>query len=882
MTHRNYSGSHRFRSWLAGISPHSIAAGCAVVVLAALAAPAARATTAVTPSGWTVSPVGHQIEMSSAMDAGFQGPLGSAISPGGRTMLSLSSGASRLNSTDMFNLRTKRRITFVPYDAKRGLGEAVFYGVVYSPDGRWAYASGGGQNVVHVYRTGPGSIREVAQIPTPYFPAGLAWGHTKRGPRIYVANNLSGPPLIDNPPGGQVTVIDPRSNVVTGTINLGAKHAPLGVTFDRTGQKAYVTNWLGRSVVAIDTRRQRKLRTILLSPLTAPMKADHPGAIAANPVRNEVYTANANSDTVSIINTKQDRLVKTLNVGLVPGGPKGAQPSGLAVSPKGQWLFVSLSGENAVAMVDVKRRRVIGFIPAAWAPTDVDITPNGRTIVVTNTNGIGPGPNVCGPHSPRAGCGQVEPPDPDLQTEQGKVKALGRGSVSIIDLPATRRTLNRWTGIVRRNNQVRARRRAKPAFLNGVKHVIYVIKENRTYDSMFGDLGKGNGAPDLNLFGDDVAPNHRELARRFTLFDNFYADAEVSADGHQWATQADATDYVEKTWPISYSPPPRNAQRARDFEDVLTQRFGSEPLAGYPSIPRTAAASTNGYLWDNAWRSRVSFRDYGEYVHDANCSGRPNISHTTHLDPIFGDHVNPDYPGFNLDCSDHTVREPIWEREFKAWDAEHSANPARDRMPQLEVMRFPNDHTAATNAGKGTPQAYVADNDLALGKLVDAVSHSSYWKSTVILVTEDDAQDGPDHVDAHRTVALAISPYTQTGGVDSTHYDTSAMLATLEDLLGMPSMSIVDQRATRMWAAFRQDGSDAPYNAITPSVTPYGADGYPVNTKRSPMAAQSAKWDLTREDAAPEIGLNEAIWRSVKGSGARMPAPRHDRIVGLR
>jgi hypothetical protein len=352
----------------------------------------------------------------------------------------------------------------------------------------------------------------------------------------------------------------------------------------------------------------------------------------------------------------------------------------------------------------------------------------------------------------------------------------------------------------------------------------------------------------------------------------------VSADGHNWITQAGATDYVDKTWPINYSPGLRSRERSYDFEDVgLGQLFATEPLRGDPSIPRSAAAQTGGYLWDDAFAHGVRFRDYGEYTQTdctATSAGTNNASHTTHLDVTrFPGNVDTSYPGFSTTCPDHLLREPEWEREFRAYDR-------ADSLPALSFVRLGNDHTNGTRAGSATPQSYVADNDVALGRLVDVVSHSRYWRSTAIFVTEDDAQNGPDHVDAHRTLALVVSPWTKRGAVDSTHYDTASMVATIEDLLHLPPMTITDQRATRMWADFGGHADLTPYTARTPTVIPYGEPGYPRNPAGAPMAAQAARWDLDDADAAPEIALNESIWKSVKGRRARMPRPRHAHIIG--
>jgi YVTN family beta-propeller protein len=840
----------------------SALAGFALTVLLPATAFAAAP---VTPAGWRVDPAGTEIAVSQAA-AGFQNPMGAALSPDGRWLLGASSGAARLESADLFDLQAHQRTSYVGYDATKG--EAAFYGVAWAPDGQTAYVSGGGQNVIHVLQRSGGQLAETGTIAAPAFPAGLALGHTPRGERLYVANNLSaiGP---TNPPGHQVTVIDPSTRAVEATIDLGAALQPLGVALDRTGRKAYVTNWMGRSVSVIDTAAEAKMRDVVLSPPTDPDRADHPSAVAANPVRDEVYTANANSDTVSVIDTVSDTVAATIDVRLVPGGPKGSNPIGLGVSPDGHALYVALAGENAIAVVDLDRREVTGFIPTAWYPSAVSVTPDGRRLVVTNANASGAGPNPCGGLTPLTTCAGV---DPDTQYSGSMIK----GSVQIVDVPGPRQ-LRAQTKEVIRNNQAPARRRHEPRGARKIRHVIYVIRENRTYDQVFGDLPKGNGDPRLDLFKDDAAPNARALAQRFAVFDNFYADAEVSADGHNWITEATETDYVGKTWPINYSPAPRTNQRGYDFEDVpFAQQFATEPLRGDPTIPRSAAAPTGGYLWDDAYYHGVSFRDYGEYTPiPGDCTGTNNASHTTHLDARFGDHVDLAYGGYNLACSDHVSREPEWEREFRGFEKTGD-------LPALEFVRLPNDHTRGTVPGAATPQAYVADNDLALGRLVDAVSHSRFWKSTAILVTEDDAQNGPDHVDAHRTLALVISPYTQTGMVDSTHYSTSSMVATIEDLVGLAPMSITDARAARMWGAFVNRPNLQPYATIQPKVVPFGDPGAPVNPPNAPMARAAARWNFRVEDATPEIGLNQAIWKSVKGRHAKMPEPRHERIIGSR
>jgi YVTN family beta-propeller protein len=848
------------------------------ITLTLATASLATAAAPVTPAGWRVHPIGTEIAVPQGQP-GMQGPSGSALSPDGSQLLVDSSGAAQTESVDLFDLNAGARTSFLPFDA--ATGQSVFYGVAWSPDGTKAWASGGGQQVVHALSVSGGSVTETATIPTATpctshtgdgacFPAGIAYGQTPIGPRLYVADNLSGPAggAAGNPAGSKVTVIDPATNSVTGTIDLGEHLQPVGVAFDRTGRRAFVSNWMGRSVSVIDTTGETEEGDVQLSPLSNPAQADHPVAIAANPVRDEMYTANASSDTVSVIDSANPHLIDTIDVRLVHG-PLGAIPDGLAVSPDGGTLYVAEAGENAVAVVDLRSRKVKGFIPTAWYPTAVSALPDGQHLAIVNTNASGSGPNPCNGLSPVTNC-----PDPsrDRQYPGSNIK----GDVQLVQIPSDQQ-LGKLTKSVLKSNQAKARGRKKPRALDQIKHVIYVIKENRTYDQVYGDLPKGNGDPSLDLFKDDSAPNQRALAQRFALFDNFYADAEVSADGHNWITQAGATDYVDKTYPINYSPSSRSGERSYDFEDVpLGQQFSSEPLLGYPSIPRSPAAQTGGYLWDDAYAHGVSFRDYGEYASfgtGGTCSNPLATSDTTHLAAAYGDHLSHAYTPYTTSCSDHVDREPVWEKEFHGYEKS-------GKLPALEVVRLGNDHTNGTRAGSATPQSYVADNDLAVGRLVDAVSHSKYWKSTAILMTEDDAQNGPDHVDAHRTTALVVSPYTQHGRVDSTQYDTAAMVATIEGLLGMPPMTVTDARAARMWKAFGSTPRLNAYNAIQPSVVPFGDPGFPVNGASAPMAAAAATWDLKDADAAPEIALNQSIWKSVHGRRSKMPKPRHRRIIG--
>ncbi|HQR47376.1 MAG TPA: alkaline phosphatase family protein, partial [Thermoanaerobaculia bacterium] len=382
---------------------------------------------------------------------------------------------------------------------------------------------------------------------------------------------------------------------------------------------------------------------------------------------------------------------------------------------------------------------------------------------------------------------------------------------------------------------------SRPGEASPIRHVVYVIRENRTYDQVLGDLPRGNGDPSLVLFGPDVTPNAHALATEFVLLDNFYCDAEVSADGHNWSTAAYATDFVEKVWPLNYA--------GNGWNYVFE---GDDPTA----------APTAGYLWDAAARAGVTLRNYGEFLGIG--AESPETKYTGRFEgkgENLAPFTCPFFPGFDLEISDN-ARVDLWLKEFREFEK-------KGEMPRLQIVRLGNDHTAGTKKGAVTPRAYVADNDLAVGRLVEALSKSRFWKETAVFIVEDDAQNGSDHVDAHRTVALVVSPYTRRGGaVDSTMYSTTSMLRTMELILGLPPLSQHDASATPMSNAFADAPDPTPFTHRAARIPLYEMNG-----EGAPMQALMEEWDFTREDAAPDVALNEAIWKSVRGEGSPMPPP---------
>jgi YVTN family beta-propeller protein len=764
-------------------------------------------------NGWTITPAGKQVQLGDR-------PYGTAMSPDGNTLLFSNNGQST-QSLIVVDRKSGKVIQTLEYQKP----EALYLGVTYSPDGKHVYASAGNNNKIRVYDVEEQRLTEKSPIVLPstdasgnkvnFFPAGL--DISPDGNFLYVANNLN----------DSMSIIDIQTGKVVKTIPVG--HNPYTVAFSKDGAYAYVSNWGGNTVSVIDTTKKEAVQAIKVG--------THPSAMRMSTNGQKLYVANSDSDSVSVIDTKSRQVKQTINLAPYEGAQEGSSPNALAVSTDGKTLYVANAGNNDVVVVDTKTGKIKGMIPTGWYPSGVEISKNGQQLYVANAKGFGAGPNPDGPKP------YSKTPTPADQYTGSMIK----GTLSIIDVPDERQ-LGQYTKQVIENNgfderdkvrvssntaqQVIPRRVGDPS---PIKHVIYIVKENRTYDQVFGNLGKGNGDPNLNLFGDESAPNHRQLARQFATIDNFFADAEVSADGWNWSTAAMANTYVQKNWPTNYG------GRGHDY-DFEGGNFSTAPSAN----------PENAYLWDSLDQANINYRNYGFFVTgDKVASTEPKLAAKTDLA----------YPGYNLNIKDQ-VRVDEWLKEFNTFKE-------KSQMPTFQFIRLPNDHTSGTKVGAPTPKAMVADNDLALGRIVEAVSNSEFWKDTAIFVTEDDAQNGSDHVDAHRTVALVISPYTQTGKVDSTFYTTSSMLRTMELIVGIRPMTQFDASATPMINSFTDKPKFEPYKAIIPS-QPLDE----LNKPNAPLATESAKMNLAVEDQAPEQVLNQAIWKSVKGAGSTMPAPK--------
>ncbi len=774
--------------------------------------------TAIAPTGHHITPVGRQTELGDL-------PLGQALSPDGRTLL-VSNDGQGTQSLQMVDVASGRVAQTLPYAAPKSL----FVGVSFSPDGRSAYASGGGDNTVHRYSvagqqltertpfalptSAPGSIAKIKP-----FPAGLAV--TPDGSRVVVADHLA----------DAVSVIDVATGAVTTT---AVGHAPRSVTLSSDGRTAWVTNEGGETVSVLDVSGAAPVLTHTTTVGT------HPVAATLDPRTQHLYVADAESDEVSVLDARTSSLLHTFSLAPYKGAQVGVNPSDLALSQDGSTLYVTGAGNDDVVVLDTRKGRITGSIPTAWYPSAVTVA--GGYLLVANAKGLGAGPND--------GPGYPNPYSKTPTSPSQYVGSMIVGTLSSRALPG-HRELARGTKQVDRNNDFDAakNRQRKPS---PIKHVIYVVQENRTFDQEFGSLGKGNGDPSLNLFGDESATNSRALEKQYVTVDNFFADADISAQGWNWTVAAGSPLYTESLWPSNYS------------------RRG----APYPSENGDPAIAPNrnpkdAYLWDRLADKGISFRNYGFYVN----TGAGNVN--TAYDPVLDAQTDHSFRGFDMSCPDNSDtftprKADCGTARYDSWKTEFDSYVSRGDLPTMEFVRLPTDHTSGTRPGFPTPRAYVADNDLALGRLVDTVTHSKYGKDTAIFVTEDDAQNGPDHVDAHRTLAQVISPYTRTGAVDSNLYTTASMLRTMEQIVGLGPLTQFDAQAPTMTGTFTRHPNLTTYNAVRPALA-----GNETNSATAPMAAVSARQPLAKEDQVNEKTFNEAIWKSVKGAGSTMPAPRH-------
>lgn len=795
-----------------------------VFLAAALAAcrpsspgPAAAGGARRLPTGQTLDPAGIVREVG-------QMPLAMLPAPGGRRLVLL------LNGYREQGLQVIDRAGNVTQTIPQN---AAFIGLAFSRDGRTLYASGGNQDVVYRY-TWAGDSAALADslvlaVKAPdrngtRYPAGLAL--SADGARLYVTENLA----------DSLAVCDLTSGRVVQRVATGRYPYAVAVTPDGT---VFVSNW-GTSVLSVFTTGEGG-RLVPGPPLAA---GRHPSALLLNAAGTRLFVASGSTDRVTVVDTRARRVIAEL-LDPPPAGPgEGATPNALALSPDGTRLFAAEADANAVAVFDLTAAtadvsaargndRLAGRIPVGWYPTSLLVL--GDTVLVANGKGVGAGPNPKGPQP-----GRRRPP---RDQDRGYTLAQIQGSLSISPLaPVGGGELAALTARVARANGWTGER-SRASRYPPIRHVIYILKENRTYDQVLGDLAQADGDTSLVLFGRDVTPNHHTLAEQFGIFDRFFVNAEVSADGHNWSMAAYASDYTQKTTPTNYA----GDGRSYDYGGTNRGRIPEEDVA----------APAQGYLWDLAERARISFRNFGEFVDE---EGEGAARRYRGTKPFLAAHTDSLYPSFDMRIPDQH-RADVWLAQFRRWEA------AGD-MPALQILHLPRDHTQGASAGYETPRAMVADNDLALGRIVEAVSRSRFWERTAVFVLEDDAQDGPDHVDSHRSPLLVISPWTRPG-VFHRFANTTDVLRTIEELLGLVALSQFDHFGRPLRDTWADAADVSPYTALTPAQR---LDE--MNPPRTRAERASRRLDLSSYDVADMDLFNRVLWMSVKGEHVPYPGAR--------
>lgn len=762
---------------------------------------------------WSLRPAGNQLELGDF-------PVNMAVHPLKpiAAILHAGHGTHEVVTVDLNDRQIIGRAT-VPQ---------TFYGVCFDRAGTRVFCSGAERELVYTFALGKnGELGErtqtsVAPRESTFVPAGMttsnddrtlfvcgAWGHKLAA--LSIDGSANPPRLLDLP----------------------AESFPYAPLLSSDGGTLFVSLW-GKSGIAVVDPATMTLRGVWPTP-------SHPTEMVLTHDGSSLLVACANSNSVAVLDTATGQTRELINIALHPSAPPGSSPNALSLSPDGKTLYVASADNNCVAVVDVSepgRSRPRGFIPTGWYPTSVRAL--GEYVWTLSARGLSPKSNRHGP----------QPGVPIAGGVREYIGGLYRGSLARVKVPDDE-ALARFSAQAVASSPLRGDTQpvlvpeegnpvpARVGDASPITHCIYVIKENRTYDQVFGAMEKGNGDPTLCIFGEDVTPNKHALAREFVLLDNFYVNAEVSASGHEWTMGAFSTDFVNKVWPLTYrqQPDPRK----------LTY-----PAEGAFDI----ATPAGGYLFNRCIEAGVSFRTYGEWVRKGEKPGDPFLPN----DPALEGRFDPGYMPYDLDYPD-VRRAERFISELKRFESE-------GQMPRMQVVRLGNDHTAGTRAGKPTPRAMVADNDLALGMVVEAVSRSKFWPTTAIFVLEDDAQNGPDHVDAHRSPALVISPYVKRGSLDSTMYSTVSVLRTMGLILGLKPMSQYDAGAAPMYACFGPTPDTRPFTA-----RPARVDLNEKNAANAAFADLSETLDLAEADAADDLVLNRVVWASVRGPGVPMPPP---------
>ena len=763
------------------------------------------------PNGWSLTPQGRSINLGDL-------PLNLIISPDGK-MGAVTNNGQSTQTIQLIDLQ-KQRILDTRTIGKSWLG--LSFGEI-SGD---LFASGGNDNWVLRYKTEGSKL-----TPVDTFRLGKPWPE-KISVAGIVADEKSDRLYATTREDNALYVLSLSSKKIISKIDLGAEAFTCLLSPDR--KKIYVSCWGCDELIVLNTASLVIEQRIKVG--------DNPNDMVLSKDGKLIYVANANDNSVSVVDLIGGRETAVLNSALYPNSPSGSTTNSVALSGNGRSLFIANADNNCVAVYDVtdpNRAKSRGFIPVGWYPTVVRSF--GKKLLVVNAKGFTSLPNPDGPNpSKRTQKVAHHAGDNTLKKEVQYIAGLFKGTLSFIQIPDEKK-LNGWSQLVYANTPFNPNENSEKKWATSnpipspdrkgspIKYVFYVLKENRTYDQVLGDLPKGNGDTSLVLFGRKVTPNQHALAEQFVLVDNFYVNGEVSADGHNWSMGAYATDYLEKTWPTSYG-----------------SRGGGYGGEGQ----RRIANNKNGFIWDFCKRAGVSYRTYGEFADDKKAN----------IESLEG-HFCKSYTPWDESVLD-TVRFHQWRKDFDSL-------LRIGAVPQLNTVRFINDHTEGLRLGRPTPEAHVADNDYATGLFVEYLSKSPIWKESVVFITEDDAQNGPDHVDAHRSTLYIAGGQVKRNFVDHTMYSTASILRTIELILGLPPMSQYDAAAEPLWRCFTDEVNLGTFKSIEPMIN-LGA----VNTALNEWQKKSEQFNFLKEDSAPDDDFNRVLWFAIKGDRP-YPAPRY-------
>jgi YVTN family beta-propeller protein len=767
------------------------------------------------PNGWSLNPAGRSLEVGDL-------PLNMAVSSSQR-YIAVTNNGQGTQTIQLIDTKNEKILDNVEIPKS-------FYGLKFSRDEKSLYASGGNDNWILKYVISQNKLVLQDSLilgkkwPNKISPVGIEIDDDRQLLYVVTKENNS------------LYILDLKTKALVFEQNMGNEGYTCVLSPDK--KMLYISLWGGRKIALFDTKNRKFKSEIPVS--------YNPNELILSKSGQHLFVANAGDNSVSIIDTKAQKVIEVLDAGLYPESLVGSVTNGLALSKDEKTLYIANADNNCLAVFDVSilgQSFSKGFIPVGWYPTSVRVVD--KKIFVANGKGFTSFANPLGP----------QPIKIDIKTEshlgegtrRQYIGNLMKGTLSIIDTPSEKE-LALYAKKVYQNTPYKKDKELTAEGEKGnpipmkvgdkspIKHVFYILKENRTYDQVFGDMKEGNGDSTLTLFGEKYTPNQHKLAREYVLLDNFYVDAEVSADGHNWSLGAHANDYLEKTWPTGYG-----------RRGGVTEGMGRRQIAN----------DKDGFIWDFCKRQGVSYRTYGVFVDDK----KGNI-------PVLDEaHVCSYFTGYYNQKVLDTTRVNQWKRDF---DSLLVANA----VPAFNSVRLGADHTQGMAVGRPTPFACVADNDLAVGMFVEYLSKSPIWSQSAVFIVEDDAQNGPDHVDAHRSIALVISPYTKRNYVDHTMYSTSGMLRTMELILGLKPMTQYDAAATPMFRSFTSKPDFRPYQLVLNNIALNQ-----INTAYTPAAKRSEKLNFAEVDTNDDNEFNDILWKGIKGENAQLPPPRRGAFV---